>query len=459
MRSLTKTRLFNSISLRLILANAIVLASLMLLIFLSLQHTVYARAEQAQMDRMQGLVYGILGASELTSGGQLLINTFSLPDERLRQPESGLSAAVYDSHKNPVWTSESQQFLQHKESTVRIGRWRFQANLEDTDAPWFSLRFGFSWSDLDGEEKAFNLLLVESAGDYLRQMTQLEHGLWVTLITSALVLLLLQFAVLYWGLRPLASMSQSLKMIQDGRRESIDTRLPGELQPVASSLNALLQSERNRQKQYRNVIDDLAHSLKTPLAVMQNLSQHRDIPENEQRTLAEQSTRMKEIIAYHIKRAASRGHRPLGQSVAIAPLVSRLCNSLGKVYAQKNMQFENSLRKELQLRADEADLLEIFGNLMENACKYGKGVVHVSGENKKDGSHEFVIEDNGPGFPQEYSHRLMMRGRRADRKIEGQGIGLAIAGELLAAYGGSIEIGHSEKLGGARVVLHFSATM
>lgn len=450
----------NSISSRLLLAMALVLTSFVVLTALALQHSVHSRAEQAQRDRMEGLIYGILGAAELTSGGELLINDYSLPDGRLRQPQSGLSAHIYDDTNLEVWASESQQKINRNLKQVNIGKWRFAQQEVDNNLSHFTLRFGFSWSNLDGDEKQFNILLLSNADEHIKQLDIFDRNLLATLAGSALLLLLLQLLVLMWGLRPLNKISEGLSRIREGRDDSIDTDLPKELKPVAKSLNELLQSERKRQKQYRNVIDDLAHSLKTPLSIIQNLSEDKDIDNAKRHTLTEQSGRMKDIIAYHIRRASISGSKTLHLSIMLKPLTLRLSSTLNKVYAERHIVFENNLPDNCRIRMDEADAMEIFGNIMENACKYKANKIRISQEALiKNKQHCYLIEDNGPGFPDESTSELLKRGTRADTRVEGQGIGLAITSELVSSYGGEMELGKSEALGGASLRLYFSATI
>ena len=453
----------NSITARLLLATSVVLALFIGLTALSLQHSVHSRAEQAQRDRMEGLIYGVLGAAELTDTGILQINEFGLPDGRLRQPQSGLVARIYDVDNRLIWQSPSDDSatLLGNADHVVIGQWRFRLFGNETDPGHFSLRFGFSWAAPELPEQQFNILLLADADDHAAQLALFDQKLWTTLLSSALLLLLVQLLVLMWGLKPLAKMSRGLQRIREGEQEALDTRLPQELRPVAHSINTLLQSEHNRRMRYRNVMDDLAHSLKTPLSVLQNLGDSKIVAGEPRRTITDQTGRMRDIVAYHIRRASVSGTRPLGPAVPLVPLLVRLGDSLKKVYARRDPQFEITLNKDCRLRMDEPDIMEVFGNLLENACKYGASKVRISSERSKEKNRiaAIHIDDNGPGFPEDVTDELLERGKRADTRIEGQGLGLAVSNELLSAYGAAIKLGSSESLGGARVTIYFSATM
>ncbi len=449
----------NSITTRLLIATTLVLASFVALTALSVQRSVHTRAEQAQRDRMEGMVYGILGAAELNEKDELIINEFALPDGRLRQPQSGLSARIYDAGNNEIWRSESETEVSENTNQILIGKWRFRQQRDDVGLSEFSLRFGFSWAGSDQTEKEFNVLLLADASDHLNQLKLFDQKLWTSLLTSALLLLLLQLFVLMWGLKPLGKLTRGLQRIQQGEDEELDIRLPQELRPVAKSLNTLLHSERNRRSRYKNVIHDLAHSLKTPLAIMQNLSQDKVVDPDTRQTLDDQSSRMKDIIAYHIRRASVNGSQPLGPAVVIKPLLQRLSASLKKVYASRKIRTDIKLDSNCRIRADESDIMEIFGNILENACKYGASRIQVS--YKSDPEKQlgiFEIEDNGPGFPADVTNELLERGKRADTRVDGQGLGLAVCSELISSYGGSLTLGKSESLGGACVTIYLSAT-
>ena len=452
----------NSISTRLLIATTLVLASFVALTALSVQRSVHSKTEQAQRDRMEGLVYGILGAADLDDNGELLINEFALPDGRLRQPYSGLSARIYDATNRLIWQSESAIAITENINPVMIGRWRFRRQENETEISDFSLRFGFSWIAPDNSEKEFNVLLLEDAGDHREQLKTFDQNLWTSLLTSALLLLLLQLFVLMWGLKPLGKLTLGLQRIQRGEQEDLETRrLPQELRPIAFSLNTLLHSERNRRARYKNVIHDLAHSLKTPLAIMQNLSQDKAVDETTRRTLGDQSSRMRDIVAYHIRRASVGGAQPLGAAVAVKALVVRLSASLRKVYSSRKIRFDIRLDPKCRIRADESDIMEIFGNILENACKYGATRIRVSYHTDTERQLGiFDIEDNGPGFPDDISSgELLKRGTRADTRVDGQGIGLAVCNELVTSYDGKLVLGSSESLGGACVSIYLSATI
>jgi two-component system sensor histidine kinase PhoQ len=141
----------------------------------------------------------------------------------------------------------------------------------------------------------------------------------------------------------------------------------------------------------------------------------------------------------------------LSQSLPIKPVVERIAGSLDKVYREKQIQWELDVAESSYFRGDEGDLMELLGNLMENACKYGRGHILVRVASGKE--LQLSVEDNGNGIPADQAEAVLRRGHRADQQQPGQGIGLSVAADIADAYGGRIEIGPGKQLGGAAILV------
>jgi two-component system sensor histidine kinase PhoQ len=222
-------------------------------------------------------------------------------------------------------------------------------------------------------------------------------------------------------------------------------------------LNALLRSERERLARYRNTLGNLAHSFKTPLAVMRNLlssGQGRELAVGRQ--LDEQVGRMDDIVKYQLRRAAASGGTGLGMAPTdVRAALEGLRGALLKVYADRNVTCELTVGEGCTFMGDKEDLTEIAGNLLDNAFKYTRSFVRVTADRvvspaaRRDGLR-LIIEDNGPGIPLDKRAKVLERGARLDERIAGQGIGLSVVRELVELNGGSIVI-DSSALGGARI--------
>jgi len=253
-------------------------------------------------------------------------------------------------------------------------------------------------------------------------------------------------------LLPLRRLERQVREVEAGERVSLTGRYPSELVGLAANLNALIETERRRLERYRHTLDDLAHSLKTPLAAMRTL-----FAELKPRTqdsqidaLNRELERMDQRVSYQLRRARASGSTGLGtEPVAVAPVVDDLKLTLDKVYRDKRVVCTLELAPGAVFRGDPGDLTEILGNVMDNAYKYCKSRVHVTARSTSDGL-ELRVGDDGGGISPELAATLGERGKRADESVPGQGIGLAVVRETVELYRGTLTAERSE-LGGAEV--------
>lgn len=456
----------NSIAARLLFGASLVLAAFVILTYVAVKHSVHQRAEAALNTKMQGLVYGLLGASELVDDKQLTVIEAELPEQRLLSPVTGIYAEVRDSGNNIVWSSRSSVATIPAVQDVPVGTWQNVHRDKGTSEEVRAVQFKAIYVSENGSEPVFTFQVAEDATEFSASLANFDRNLWITLLLAALALLAVQLLVLAWGLRPLRRMGRDLQQIENGEKDSLETRLPEELTPMAHSINTLLNSERNRHLRYRNVMEDLAHSLKTPLSILRNHSsqntqqdtktiQDKQPQDTQGELVAEQTERMNDIIGYHLQRAQAGGSQALAPPVSPLATLERLADSLRKVYAphdgKAQIRFNFEIHKDFQVRVNEADLMEILGNLLDNACKYGAKSIRVRSKPYR-GMRQIIVEDDGGGFPETNPEILLERGRRADLSREGQGVGLALTRELVESYGGTLAIANTDS-GGAQVTI------
>lgn len=447
----------NSLRIRLLLAATCVLVIFIAATGVALDRAVHERALHAEQDKLQGLVYAVLGATELGAGNTLTVDGGQLPEERLAQPQSGLYALLLDGAGGVIWHTASLLFPAPAVTMPKVGQWQFQ-NLSNLGyGPLFALSFGIRWLGEGGsaEGRRYTVVALENRADFDAQIHQFRANLWVWLIGAAGVLLVVQLLVLHWGLRPLRRFTEELRHIEAGEQEAIGPSYPDELQPLAGALNAMLENERHQRARYRNALADLAHSLKTPLSVLRGIAEGNERSDERRRIALEQLQRMSEIVDYQLKRAGAAGRQALRRPVPLRPIVQRLTGALAKVYRDKKLHFDLRIPETLTLRADEEDLMEMLGNLLDNACKWAQGRVAVSATQTA-GQWMICVDDDGPGFPAQTLARLLERGVRADTRTEGQGIGLAVVDVLVKSYGGSLGAERSA-FGGAQLVIRIPA--
>lgn len=275
---------------------------------------------------------------------------------------------------------------------------------------------------------------------------------------SILLVIVSQMALSFWVVAPIQDFEEEIRDIEAGEQEFIAEPYPEELVPVKNAINALLHYEKGQKQRYRDALDDLAHSLKTPLAALQGFVEQEqrqsETPNPRITGIAGQLERMNDIIAYQLRRAVVNEQYAMIPPQAIAPILVRLSNSLQKVYRDKDIRFDINVDENCKCRLEYDDLMELFGNLMNNSCRFCEKVIAVSASYEKD-MVVIDIDDDGMGFPESNPSKLLQRGIRADSKTEGQGIGMAVSTEIVTSVGGSIELLTSPPpYLGARVRLH-----
>ncbi|HGG59092.1 MAG TPA: HAMP domain-containing protein [Gammaproteobacteria bacterium] len=427
----------NSLRLRLLVSAGAALLLFTVLTGLALDQALKNYTQQAEHDRLQGLVFSLLGAIEIDAAG---IGSYSLervPEPRLAQPDSGLYVVIYDDFGNAVWQSSSLLEEAAPMPPVEVNEWRFSVLGNNGSA----LSYGFEWVVGHGQVRRYTLYVADIDSPLKAQRKRLARGMWLWLLGISGVLLLIFLSLLHWGLRPLRRIRGQLDAVRNGKLTRLSEDAPDEIRPLTQSVNALLAHEQHQRERFLHATADLAHSLKTPLAVLRN--QLANAPE-----ASEQLDAMERIISYQLQRATTTRIKPLTHPIAVQPVFERIIRALKKVYADKRIRFNNAIPPDYQLRIAGDDLMELAGNLLENAAKYGRSRVDIAVEKRC-----LTIEDDGPGFP-DNATRLLRRGMRADTREKGQGIGLAVANEIIDMYSGKLSIEKSAG-GGARLVLCF----
>jgi len=450
-----------SLQARSLAAASCVLAAFLGLAFFALDRAFYEAAESALRDRLQGYIYAYLAAADTTRSG-LLIPPEVGPDPRFDRPvQSGLYAGIICDKivniKGNQWRSPSAS-----DRELPRGEVRFTGPIATPVGELFMLAQGVDWTIGVKNELHLTFYVAEEVAGLREQVDVYRRTLAIWLGGTGVVLLLLLVGVLRWSLAPLRKVVGDLARVERGSQDHLDSAYPVELSGLTTSLNSFIDAERDRLKRYRNTLSDLAHSLKTPLAVMRSQLETGDEGESLRWTVLEQVGRMDEIVAYQLSRAATSGHQTFGNALPIEPYAEEIVRSLEKVYAHKGVLCEFDIAPAARFHGDQGDLLELLGNLLENAFKWARRRVLLSasvlpgGTGRRSGL-ELVIEDDGPGVAEENVEHLLQRGVRGDERVQGHGIGLAIVQDILRAYQGDVTATRSETLGGARFVIRFVA--
>jgi two-component system sensor histidine kinase PhoQ len=444
-----------SIHSRLLIASSLVLAGFLGITGFALDRAFQDSVATAARENLQTRIYALLAAADADAQGRLLLPEH-LPERRLSEPDSGLYAMVISSGNELFWQSASLVGRQIQKSPQQAPGSRYFHTLKNGESQLLALDYGVSWEDDAGAEQQFTFVIAEDMQPMQVELEQFRKSLWRWLGGLAIVLLLAQGWILRWGLHPLRGVAVDLRNIQQGTTEELQGDYPRELRGLTSSLNELLAHASSVRQRYRNSLDDLAHSLKTPLAFLRSVAedQHKDCKQLRQ-IASEQVERMDTIVQCQLQRAAASGRITLAKPLAIEPIVQRLVKSLNKIYQHKGLAIELRIQSGVMFRGDQEDLMEMFGNLLENAFKFAGSTIRVSARHTPE-ELLLSIEDDGPGIPAPQMAYVVQRGGRADQAlpVPGQGLGLALVDEIVSLYDGKLEISDSE-LGGARLILRF----
>ncbi len=447
-----------SLNARQLLAASLALTAFLGLTGASLDQAFRASSEAALRERLQAELYTLLAATDIDRKGKIQLPE-DLPEARFSQPGSGLYAEVVSNDQKQRWSSPS--LLGQKiafDARLKAGERRFE-QLPTQPANVYALSYGVSWETTARGAENYTFTVAESVTAYNAEVKRFRQILWRWLGASALVLLAVQGTILRWSLAPLRRVEKDIAAIEGGEQQRLAGDYPQELQGLTTGLNTLLDYENRQLARYRHALADLAHSLKTPLAVLRGALTATPDADELRRLTQEQVERMNQIVGYQLQRAATAGRATLQAPVTIAPLLQRMRASLDKVYADKAVDCRINADNTGVFYGDEGDLMELLGNLLDNAYKYCKAKVRITAQPVSQPLHHrtglvLEIEDDGPGVPADKLRAVLARGVRADESVSGQGIGLAVAQDIVRAYHGTLDIRVST-LGGACVSIAF----
>lgn len=405
--------------------------------------------------RLSVLLEGLVAGSELSPEGEIELR-LQLGEPRFDQPLSGWywqidRPSAPDRESRPLARSRS---LWDQSLSLSLPPGQSSLSRDITGPLGQELRLLVRAITLPGVERP---LLYAVAGD-LHEVA-IEQGLFNRLLAFSLGALFLGllfaiFVQVRFGLLPLRRMEGALAAIRSGRARRLEGGFAREIQPLAIELNALLDHNEAVVERARTHAGNLAHGLKTPLAVLTNEASRNQGP------LALLTLRQVDLmrgqVEHHLARArAAASASVLGARTEIAPVLSDLCRTLGRIYVARAITIEQRCPPEAAFRGARQDLEEMLGNLLENACKWATSRVLVAAE-PEDGFVVVTVEDDGPGLPAERRDQVLERGRRLDQRMPGSGLGLAIVADLAELYGGGIVLDRSP-LGGLSVRLTLPA--
>jgi two-component system, OmpR family, sensor histidine kinase PhoQ len=399
-------------------------------------------------EQLKLLTYSLLGAAD--EDGATLRFPSTPPEPRLDQPQSGLYATVSDASGALIWESPSLRY--GRGASIQLARPPADRKMKPgtflfrESGAQFEMFYRVIW-ETEGDQ-IFTFRVIADRAPFRLAIASFRRTLMLGLAAVVAALMGAQAFAVAWGLRPVAQMAARVEAIEAGRRERMEEDYPPELLGLARNIDRFIDHEINSRDRYRKAMDDLAHSLKTPLAVLRNALSSGRV--DDLKLLGEQLDRMETTVSHQLSRAMAARPVVLAGRTAPGPIADRLIKALQTAYRGKGVVVEQRVKPDVFVRCDERDLMEMLGNLIENAFKYCKSKITVDAV--PGAMVRFVIDDDGPGVPPEQRIEVLARGARGDTAQAGHGIGLAVVVELASSYRGGLAIEESP-LGGARIVL------
>ena len=447
----------SSLSARLLVSVSVLLLFFFGVTIVALDVAFRKAAEQAQEDILDGHLMALIAAAEPTDDGVLGMPP-DMPEPRFGNIGSGLYAEIRNADGEAIWRSRSALGLAIPTGIgPAVGENLFQQEALTDGTPLLTLSLSLQWEFPDGELRPFVFRVAESLDSFNSQLRKFRRQLFGWFAAIALIMMFSISFLMRRMLRPLRQVEMEIIEIEEGSRSSLSEEYPTELQGVARNMNVLIGSERARSDRYRLTLDNLAHSLKTPLAAIRALLNERGKPGFEDRA-NEQIDRMNEIVRYQLRKpAASAADGLVLAQVDVRTELDRLVDGLRKVYCEKNPSIDVEVDDKVRFRGDAGDFLELAGNLVDNACKWCDSTVNIrvtvaDSSADKPGGMVMMVADDGPGIPPEAVDALLQRGTRLDESTPGHGIGLAIVKDIARSYGGDLKIGRSD-LSGAEITV------
>ena len=447
-----------SINSRMLIAASIILFSFLGVTGLTLERAFYVNAEESFKERLQVHLNALIASAEIDGAGGIRL-VYALPEARFFSEHSGLYAKIIANNGSVVWSSPSMTGMTIPVFTgLERGVTRYQYLTTSIAEPVLVYSLGMTWGDKQQFNEGYTFVVAESLRRFNQQQGKFRHSLWGWLAGVTLVLLLMLTLILRWGLAPLRKVAADLRDIENGRHLRLQGNYPKELRGLTENLNALIRTTAEHEERYQASLGDLAHSLKTPLAVLRGtVEASQPSVSSLQSNVEEQIVRMDQIVQYQLQRAATSGRTALMAPVDLAAITQKITKALNKVYAEKGVVCRAEVEAGLTFRCQEGDMMELLGNLLDNAYKWSEGLVELSiRHDLLDTSTEpgLIIEiaDDGPGIDSKDLDTVLARGGRTDGQISGHGLGLAMVQDIVELYNGKLSISRAD-LGGAQIGL------
>ena len=403
--------------------------------------------QEAFDDRLNLLVETLIGGSKVDSSDGITVVT-SIGDPRFFQPYSGWYWQINKGNKtlsrsrsmwDQVFTLDKRLIGGRTQFIDSVGNDKEQV-IEQKNLYIVEREISFP-----GLTEPITFILSGDTFEYKENIKNFDNTLSAILIFLGAGLMIAVFLQVRFGLLPLNKIKDALFKIRNGDKKKLEAKYPLEVQPLAIEINDLLEHNEKIVERARTHVGNLAHVLKTPLAVITN-----EI-DKENKLLSNQIVLMRKHIDRYLKKAHLESvGKNIKSKIAFLQFMNKMILIFQKLYPDKEIELQKEF-KEFFIYGSLEDMEELVGNLIENACKWGKEKVNISFQNRGNNQVKILIEDDGPGLNQEQKNKVFTRGFRVDEQTPGSGLGLNIVKDIVEIYKGEIWLEKSSSLEGLRV--------
>ena len=441
-----------------VVAFSTVWAIVALVVIFTLITTIYRKARERGFDSLLSAhLFNLIGSVGVSDAGTLT-GAPDLGDLRFSEPNSGwywsvepasegLSGSLHSSSMTRAIPSPSVAEVPFNSA--------FQRSYMTEGIGGEELEVFESEFVLDSKNRIARFRVMGNETELEEEIATFQRRLLTYLSLFGVGMIAINAIAILMGLQPLRRVRNALALVREGTAQRLDGRFPAEIEPLANETNALIENNRRIVERSRTQVGNLAHSLKTPLAVL--LNEGRALGGAKGRLIAEQTASMQKQVDHYLQRARVAAQRDsVVYRTPVGPLVERMARVVQKLNPATSLSLSLP-GDDIVFAGEREDLEEMLGNLLENAMKWAKSAVAVSvativPTDGGAGLFEIAIEDDGPGIPEDKAREALKRGRRLDETKSGSGLGLAIVADLVNEYGGRLALERSP-LGGLKATI------
>ena len=418
------------------------LISLMLvlsLLWLIISHNIHNLSEQYISTRIEHDIDNLITAISFDKNNRIKISEKYI-NPIYKRPFSGHYYLIQYNHSNIRSRSLWDQTLTAAEDSGPGYQTSYQQGPENQSLIVLSRQFR-------KQNNPFTISIAEDLSPVRQAINEFMNYFSMISMTLLIVLVTIQIIVLRTGLRPLRKIHNELRQLEKGEIDQLSATVPDELKPLVNEINQLSQTLHKRLKRSRDALSDLSHAIKKPLTVLQHFSeQQSELNSDSKHTLNTQIQSIHNITDHILKRARVAGRSKANKYCDLNQDLKLLIKTIRTMYPHKIIDADIQMTGNQLVQIDREDILELLGNLIDNAWKWANTKVLIT--TKQNHSLHISIEDDGNGQDADSLNALMNRGVRLDETISGYGFGLAIASDIVSDYNGSLCFSQSVTLGG-----------